>query len=271
MSDATTENSCLHVIPKMNDPGYIDGDQDDQDPMSRAFPNKESYQNIRALPRSSGQSIMFTHRIIHWGSRSDADLTDEPRIAISFVSSDPTYEPPLVDPKHCTAEKAPPFRIRLILICAQLLIYYQRFELTKEAVKCCYKLCKKYESDLNESYRRKAFVEFVNAMKENTHKSEEGDREGSSTIELVVTEEGDAEDDEDAMMQEMLDAEEGGYGEFDDDFDEINGGEECTPEGRADDGDHDEEEEEEEEEINLFGKRTLEEAEDSRDSKRQQK
>lgn len=236
----------------MHDPGYMEGDKDDQDPMSRALPNKESYQNIRALPRQAGQSIVFTHRIIHWGARSDADLTGSPRIAISFVSSDPTYEPPLVDPKFFTAEKNPPFRIRLLLVCAQLLTYYQRFELRKETVKYCYKFCKENESDLDESYRRKVFVEFVNAMKETTEKTDDNKEGNRKTgVKLVITEEGDEDDDEDAMMQEMLDAEEGGYGEFKDDFDELDEDEEYVD-------DRDNEDDHEEEVVNLFGKRKLE-------------
>ncbi|CAJ1954569.1 unnamed protein product [Cylindrotheca closterium] len=269
LSDATTENSCLHVIPKMDDPGYAEGDKDDQDPMIRALPNKESYQNIRALPRKAGQSIMFTHRIIHWGSRSDADLTGAPRIAISFVSSDPSYEPPLVDPQHFTAEKNPPFRIRLLLVCAQLLIYYQRFELTKEAVKCCYKFCKEHEDDLDESYRHKVFVEFVNAMKETSETTDNNEGNGKAAVELVVTEEGDEEDEEDAMMQEMLDAEEGGYGEFKDDFDELDGEEEYDSEGSV--NNKDDYEDDEDDEVNLFGKRKLEETKEANGSAKRQK
>jgi len=96
LSNATPENSCLYVIPKSNDPGYTEGDSDgngekkDDDPMWRALPTKESFQNIRALPRQAGQSLLFTHRILHWGSRGNPNsLQNEPRVAISFVCSDP--------------------------------------------------------------------------------------------------------------------------------------------------------------------------------------
>merc|ERR1712176_1588190 len=79
LSNATTNNSCLYVIPKKYDPGYINGDNNDNNddgeeeccPLRRALPNKQSYQHIRALPRKSGQSILFTHRLIHWGSSRD--------------------------------------------------------------------------------------------------------------------------------------------------------------------------------------------------------
>lgn len=242
------------MIPKKSDPGYIDGDAEKEDPLRRALPNKESYQQIRALPRKSGQSILFTHRIIHWGSKSDADSNHPPRIAISFVSSDPEYEPPLVNPEFFTDEKNPPFRIRLLLVCAQLLIYYQRFELTKEAVKACYACCKRNEEALSETYRRKVVVEFVNAMKATTEKPEESN--GFPGVKLVVTEEDVEEDEEDAMMQEMLDAEKGGYGEFHDDFDDLDskGGEDA-------DVDFDEEDEDEEA-VDLFGNRSLNSADE---------
>ena len=278
LSDATTENSCLHVIPKHCDPGYMDGDNDTEDPLRRALPDKQSFQNIRALPRSSGQSVLFTHRIIHWGSRSDADTTHPPRIAISFVSSDPDFEPPLINPESFSESTNPPFRIRLLLVCAQLLIYYQRFELSKEAIKTCYEFCKSNENDLEEGYRRKVFLEFINAMKETTQKSDAGKKDTS--VKLIVTEEDGEEDEEDAMMKEMLDAEAGGYGEFEDDFDDINDDEDDDGDiddevndrrGGEDDGfdenDEDEDDEDLHGEVNLFQKRGRDSTESGSSSK----
>ena len=79
VEDATPENSCLYVIPKSFDPGYLEGDDKAEDasdevenaaqyldPLSRALDTKQSYQNIRALPRRACQSVLFTHRILHW-------------------------------------------------------------------------------------------------------------------------------------------------------------------------------------------------------------
>jgi len=109
LSEAHTENSCLYVIPKRYDPGYGEGDDVDVDeeeeeeedgkkrggldPLLRALPDKESFQNIRALPCHPGRGVIFTHRLTHWGSRGDPSCT-EPRMAISFVASDPTFEKP---------------------------------------------------------------------------------------------------------------------------------------------------------------------------------
>jgi hypothetical protein len=261
LSDATPENSCLYVIPKPHDPGYVDGDTEEEDPLRRSLPDKESFQYIRALPRQSGQSILFTHRIIHWGSKSDPDTSHPPRVAISFVCSDATYEAPLlVSPDCFTEDKTPKFATRLLLVCAQLLIYYQRLELSKENIKACYEYCKEHESELDENYRHKVFFEFVKAMKETADETKAQENNGKSKgVKLVVTEEGDEEDDEDAVMEEMLDAEAGGYGEFEDDYDDLDGDDDVENSG----GEGDEASSEEEEEgLTLFGKKQESDDED---------
>ena len=368
LSDATPENSCLYVIPKQYDPGYIHGDDDDDDdvkedekdtenntnhidggysnassakdtPLQKALPTKESYQHIRALPRKSGQSVIFSHRIIHWGSQStindDEDYADNddddysPRIAISFVCSDPSFEPPLLvssskygfdDNRQANSAedkdeeelksnvvKYPPFEIRLLLVCSQLLIYYQRFDLSKDTIKACYDICKEYQSELDVTYRQKVFVEFVNAMKEiqrkedgggdeydahnkngdndddynaadTTSKSKSREDEGNSTIQqnankksggkngvdMVLTtmngvnnddDDEDDDDEDDAIMEEMLNAEAGGYGEFEDDYDELEDDVDCGDEGSKD-GDVPSDDEEEETESGLFSNKS---------------
>jgi hypothetical protein len=263
LTDATPENSCLYVIPKGSDPGYKGGDTEEEDPLRRALPNKEAFQQIRALPRQQGQSVLFTHRIIHWGSARDPASLQPPRIAISFVCSDPTFEKPYVDPTYFSSEKAPPFHIRMLLVCAQLLIYYQRFNLPKECIKACYEYCKDYEEELEDSYRKKVFVEFVKAMNEAASE----DAAESTVDSLIVNDsidngkafasgknagddEDDSDEDEEAVMEEMLNAEKGGYGEFADDYDEL--GEEEEEGGDFDDDDEDDDDEEG---MTLFGKR----------------
>ena len=316
LSDATPENSCLYVIPKPYDPGYTTGDIDNvaddkdssgdgcgdrvTDPLHRALPSKESFQHIRSLPRKAGQSILFTHRIIHWGSQGDPTTDDDdddddenatsttavsPRIAISFVCSDPDYEAPLLvnhakyfssDPNANadtdTPVQFPPLHIRLLLVCAQLLIYYQRFDLEKSVIKACYEFCKQHEEELEETYRRKVYVEFVNAMKEQKGQgtSNNTNREYTNNISTYAAAstatksssdeqaggpgnhgDDDEDDDEDAMLEELLNAEADGYGEFEDDYDETEQGE-----GEIENGDDDEEDDDEEEgDFGLFGGR----------------
>jgi len=255
LSDAQPENSCLYVIPKYQDPGYIKGDDGPaaEDPLRRALSNKTAFQHIRALPRKPGQSLIFTHRIIHWGSARSEDSKLPPRVALSFVCSDSTYEKPYIDPKYFSSDKNPPFRIRLLLVCAQLLIYYQRFDLPKATIKACYDFCKENENELEETYRHKVFLEFVKAMKE--AKGEAGDEnevteKPKNETKGIDDEDEDADEDE-AMMEEMLNAEEQGYGEFEDDFDDTNDDDDkeenfATAEGSDEDP--------EDEGVSLFGR-----------------
>jgi ectoine hydroxylase-related dioxygenase (phytanoyl-CoA dioxygenase family) len=70
-NDATPENSCLYCVPRPHDPGYYDGDDDDanaKDPLSVALDSKKAFQYVRALPCKAGDGVVFTHRLIHWGS-----------------------------------------------------------------------------------------------------------------------------------------------------------------------------------------------------------
>lgn len=272
LSDATPENSCIYVIPKGSDPGYLKGDDEDenesesrtgkakeenndkahpqvqQDPLSRCLQNKESYQNIRALPRQAGESIAFTHRIIHWGSRGNSNCT-QPRIAISFVTSDPSFEKPYL--KHykkywkqdsssidANTYTLPPFHIRMLLVCAQLLIYYQRFNLSKETIRACWDYCREHKEELEETYWKKVSFEFVNAMKEehdsrafsnsngckkegvdSLNSGEGGDRKRDcdSGNENDDGEDEDDEDDEEALLEAMLE----NADDVEDDFDEM--------------------------------------------------
>jgi ectoine hydroxylase-related dioxygenase (phytanoyl-CoA dioxygenase family) len=241
LSPATPENSCLYIIPKQYDPGYLAGDED-YDPLTRALPTKESYQNIRALPRQPGQSVLFTHRILHWGSRGNPMTSSEPRIAISFVCSDPAFERSYINPNYFVGDKMPPFHIRLLLVCAQLLIYYQRFDLPKSCIRACYEYCKEYEAELDPIYRGKVGVEFVKAM-----------REIATTTKAAGCAGTDDEDDDqdDAVLQEMLEAEEQGYGEFEDDYDEMD------PQDEISTSENDFDDEDDAQEGGLFGKRKV--------------
>ena len=214
LSEASPENSCLYMIPKAQDPGYVEGDSEAADPLCLALPNKQAYQYIRAFPRRQGQSVLFTHRIIHWGSKRVPDTNQQHRIAISFVCADPAFERPYVDSKHLD-NGCPPFHIRLLLVCAQMLMYYQRFNLSKDSIRGCYEFCKANEDELEESYRQKVFVEFVKAMKEQKA------ADPASSVPANGIQNSEEEDpDEEAMMEEMLQAAQKGYGEFADDYDE---------------------------------------------------
>jgi len=136
------------------------------------------------------------------------------------------------------------FQSRLLLVCAQLLIYYQRFNLSKDCIRACYEFVKEHSDELDTAYRNKITVEFVKAMKE----AEEENANGEA---FRSTDKHSASDENDeAVLEAMLDAEESGYGEFRDDFDEMN--EESRDEQ---DADEDDDSDSEEGVTFLFGKR----------------
>ena len=263
LTDANPENSCLYVIPKSCDPGYLKGDdppeeaeeeaEDDNhsntaskgdgaqphfsDPLQRALPSKQSYQNIRALPRQAGQSLVFTHRLLHWGSKGNARALDvRPRIALSFVYSDADFEPPYLVPETVAPGRphegttarhrsAPPFALRLLLVCAQLLIYHQRFALPTPTLRACYEYCKAHAEALDAAYRKKVFVEYVKAMKESReglrpqNEGEHNNNIGDTTVnhEEEAAEEAPNSEDEEALLEEMLNHSD----EFEDDYDDM--------------------------------------------------
>ena len=325
LSHATPSNSCLYVIPKDSDPGYLAGDDDNDgtasarndkkekddacsDPLQRALPDKTAYQKIRALSRESGQSLLFTHRLIHWGSQSWETDVHKSRIAISFVCSDPEYEAPFlkeaswrkdspVTPAAANDILRLPFRLRLLLVCAQLICYHERFEPSKATIKACYDYCKEHEHELGEAYRQKVFLEFIKAMEERKrieaanansrvlevdkklalpHSKTNKDAGGSNgkvdedDNDKDDNDDNDDDDEDEAMMEEMLNAEKEGYGEFEDDFDAMDGDANVDNESEGkydDDDDDDDDEDDEEEEVDIFGKRGLEQ-EDSKISKK---
>ena len=250
LADATPENSCLYVIPKTCDPGYLQGDdmseeEDDdgssnnndqlEDPLSRALNTKQSYQNIRALPRTAGQSVIFTHRILHWGSRGNPQaLNNHPRVAISFVYSDIDFESPYLSKESFSRDSRgnwsyPSFETRLLLVCAQLLIYYQRFNLSIFTLRACYEYCKSHSDQLDENYKKKVFVEYVKAMKEQRDgipDCEDEDKKSDVNGTNCDREETNS-DDEEALLEEMLN----NSGEFEDDFDDML--DECSDNGES--------------------------------------
>lgn len=63
LTDACTDNSCLCVIPKNHDPGYLKNECRFLDPYA--------LQHIKALPCEAGSVIWFTHRLVHWGTEGN--------------------------------------------------------------------------------------------------------------------------------------------------------------------------------------------------------
>lgn len=166
LTRASPENSCLYVIPRRHDPGYERGDfldGSDADPLAVALHRKEAYQHITALPTEAGGCLLFTHRIIHWGSSGRMATREEevakaevaaPRVSVSIGFSDPTYERPYLrgQPRIEVGASLPPFRVRLALICAQMISYFERFPTDKRLFARFYKVFASEADLFDEAY-----------------------------------------------------------------------------------------------------------------------
>ncbi|KAL6071429.1 Phytanoyl-CoA dioxygenase family protein [Balamuthia mandrillaris] len=65
---ATPESSCLYVVPAHADPSYRQV-RIGKDLLSSIFTSPATFQEIRALPCGPGDVVLFSHRLVHWGSR----------------------------------------------------------------------------------------------------------------------------------------------------------------------------------------------------------
>lgn len=124
LSDATAVNSCLYVVPRQHDEGYMAGDNG-KNPLETIFKSQSSFQAIRALPAPAGSLIHFSHRLFHWGSAADPEVrawsgNQDPRVAISFASATDAFELPYFDRAHLPI---PPIALRASLVAGLALMY----------------------------------------------------------------------------------------------------------------------------------------------------
>lgn len=76
LTDVTPNDSCMYVVPGDCDRGYRTHDR---------VVHAEDFrlQDVRAVPASAGQVLLFSTHVSHWGSRSSRWAT-HPRISISM-------------------------------------------------------------------------------------------------------------------------------------------------------------------------------------------
>lgn len=123
LTDATPATSCIYVLPAPADPHYrcaVDADAsaaaDDADITLIAA---AEHQHIRALPTSRGTALVWSHRLIHWGSAHGGGLPDA-RKTIAFGMSDIGFEAALL----AAPSAVPQFEARLALIALTLIGYH---------------------------------------------------------------------------------------------------------------------------------------------------
>eukprot|EP01062_Namystynia_karyoxenos_P047886 TRINITY_DN36295_c0_g1_i1.p1 TRINITY_DN36295_c0_g1~~TRINITY_DN36295_c0_g1_i1.p1 ORF type:complete len:382 (+),score=102.83 TRINITY_DN36295_c0_g1_i1:94-1239(+) len=124
LSDCGPENSCLYFLPARCDPGYRREGGGVGEGATEVFRTNESFQDIVCCPLRSGECVVFSHRVFHWGSASTPHAR-EPRVAIAFGCSDRRFKRPYIDPRHLPL---PPLPLRLALNAAQMLIYNKRHD-----------------------------------------------------------------------------------------------------------------------------------------------
>lgn len=120
LTDATTLNGCMYIVPAYMDPTY-------NRPNDRDW--KFQPQDIRALPIAAGGMLCWTQAVVHWGSHS-TPRADKPRISLAFEfqrGDIPPMNTPLLPPwVALTIEQ------RLSLICKQVVQYQHMYPLSLE-------------------------------------------------------------------------------------------------------------------------------------------
>lgn len=109
ITDATTENGCIYVVPADQDRNYGKGTGERADACLQA---------IRALPARAGDLLIWTGETYTWQSRSARHNADGPQLALSWEFQD-ALEAPLAD---YLVDSFPyvPFEMRLGLIAEQM-------------------------------------------------------------------------------------------------------------------------------------------------------
>ena len=231
LTNATPENSCLYVVPKEYDPGYMTGDVDAMDPLQRCLPNKNGYQNIMALPVNAGSGVFFSHRILHWGSRGRKGYAI-PRMALSIACSTEDFEPSyFANPTEQLPY--PDLEVRLGLICGQCICYHERFSFNGKQMKLFTKLWRELKCHFSSFYQKKVLKEMVQAIEEALQRDERGggvnggsNSAGKDEVDGNKSEENEDSDEDDDMLDAALDAmlEGGDDMDFRDDYDDVGEG-----------------------------------------------
>jgi hypothetical protein len=120
LTDATTRNGCIYLLPACRDAHYLrrEGGND-----------VIEVQEIRALPARAGSILGWNQCVLHWGSRS-SERAENPRVSFSIEYQRAEGEPlnqPLLDPA-----KPPTFEQRLALIGKQILQYVHMYDVGPE-------------------------------------------------------------------------------------------------------------------------------------------
>ena len=120
LSDATTLNSCMYLVPANREQTYNTEDE-----------NRPRYANadIRALPVKAGSILCWNQAVLHWGSHS-SKRAPHPRISMAFEFQRGDIDP--LETVQIPPLVLPPFHERLLLTCIQILQYKHMYPLAPE-------------------------------------------------------------------------------------------------------------------------------------------
>lgn len=105
LTQATTLNGCMYIVPADRDPTY--GTPQDKD-------WKFQYPDVRALPANPGDFFVWNQAVLHWGSHASPRAGNTPRMscAFEFQRTDiPAWNQPLLQPRGILSYED---RVRLI-------------------------------------------------------------------------------------------------------------------------------------------------------------
>lgn len=121
LSNATTLNGCVYIVPSCDDPTY--GTEEEAD-------WRFEYSSIRALPARPGEFFMWNQAVLHWGSKA-SPRGGESRISMAFefqrADVQPPFNQPLMQPLGIIS-----FEERLKLVAKQILQYKSMYQLEPE-------------------------------------------------------------------------------------------------------------------------------------------
>ncbi|MBI3591851.1 MAG: phytanoyl-CoA dioxygenase family protein [Candidatus Melainabacteria bacterium] len=123
LTDATSQNGCMYILPANWDPYF-------KDPTIKS--DKIDYHNIRALPANAGSVLGWNQAILHWGGRSSEKIKI-PRISVAFEfqrGDVPPYNSPFISVNPVMDLKS-----RVQFICKQILQYKHMYPLSDEVYK----------------------------------------------------------------------------------------------------------------------------------------
>eukprot|EP00658_Telonema_sp_P-2_P026111 TRINITY_DN20532_c0_g1_i3.p2 TRINITY_DN20532_c0_g1~~TRINITY_DN20532_c0_g1_i3.p2 ORF type:complete len:317 (+),score=51.63 TRINITY_DN20532_c0_g1_i3:221-1171(+) len=138
LSEAMPDNGCMYVLPRAADHGYSEGDMLSVSGPNAVAPHKwglrqsptgnpiwspnqnQAFASVRAVPCHSGDAMVISHRVLHWGSQGRPESELGPRISLTCSLAKPSFEQPFVQDVGVLGQS---LEARLALAAAQTLSY----------------------------------------------------------------------------------------------------------------------------------------------------